>query len=92
MQFVVHPNYQKRLLVEDYEVLFMDEAQQIPEVGINLKIIHDGIPGLKVLVTGSSSFELAGKIQEPLTGRTLSHVLYPVSLLELRKEYNVFEL
>jgi len=81
-----------KLLVEDYGVLFIDEAQQIPNVGINLKIIHDGIPNLRILVTGSSSFELAEKIQEPLTGRSSTQILYPVSLMELRKSYNVFDL
>ncbi|MBK9290271.1 MAG: ATP-binding protein [Bacteroidetes bacterium] len=80
------------LLIEGYDVVFIDEAQRIPEIGINLKILHHNFPALKLLVTGSSSFDLAGKVKEPLTGRTSSHVLYPVSLAELRKHWNVFEL
>ncbi len=81
-----------KLLIEDYDVLFIDEAQQIPDVGINLKIICDSLPELRVMVTGSSSFELAEKIKEPLTGRTTTQTLYPISLEELRKYHNVFEL
>lgn len=70
-------------LVSGYEVLFVDEAQRIPEIGINLKIILDNIPLLKVFVTGSSSLDLASKISEPLTGRVWSYHLYPISFLEL---------
>lgn len=80
------------LLIGDYDVLFIDEAQRIPDIGINLKIIHDSVPDMKILVTGSSSFELANKMKEPLTGRTTTHTLYPVSLAELKHQYNVFEL
>ena len=81
-----------KLLIEDYDFLFIDEAQQIPDIGINLKIICDSLPELRIMVTGSSSFELAEKIKEPLTGRTVTQTLYPISLVELRKYYNIFEL
>lgn len=81
-----------QILISGYDVLFIDEAQRIPDIGINLKIIHDNLPALKILATGSSSFDLANKVKEPLTGRTSTHVLYPVSLSELRKHYNLFEL
>ena len=77
-----------RSLVEGYELLFVDEAQRIPEIGINLKIIFDNIPTLKVLVTGSSSLDLASKVSEPLTGRAWSYHLYPISFLELSQIYN----
>lgn len=80
------------LLTEGSDIVFIDEAQRIPDIGINLKIIHDNLPGVKLLVTGSSSLDLSGKVREPLTGRTSSYRLYPVSLSELRKEMNVFEL
>ena len=81
-----------KLLINDYDVLFIDEAQRIPDVGINLKIIHDNMPRLKLLVTGSSSFELANKINEPLTGRTSTYSLFPIALSELKTQYNTFEL
>ncbi len=81
-----------KLLTGGYDILFIDEAQRIEDIGINLKIIHDNIPQLKLFVTGSSSFDLANKVQEPLTGRTSTYTLFPISLLELRKTHNEFEL
>ena len=83
---------QLRLLVEGYDLLFIDEAQRIPDVGLNLKILHDGLPDLKIVVTGSSSFELANRTKEPLTGRTWTYTLYPIATAELRLQYNQFEL
>ncbi len=80
------------LLTEGFEIVFIDEAQRIPDIGINLKIMHDQMPGLKLLVTGSSTLDLAGKVKEPLTGRTSGYRLFPISLSELRKDMNVFEL
>ena len=79
-------------LVSGYELLFIDEAQRIENIGINLKILADGMKGLKIIVTGSSSFELANKIKEPLTGRTWTYTLYPLSFLELSESRNDFEL
>ena len=81
-----------KLLTGGYDVLFIDEAQRIQDIGINLKILHDNIPELKLFVTGSSSFDLANKVKEPLTGRTSTWILYPVSLKELAKTHNAFEL
>lgn len=79
-------------LVSDYEMLFIDEAQRIPEIGINLKIILDNFPALKVLVTGSSSLDLASKISEPLTGRVWNYHLFPISFSELASQYTKAEL
>lgn len=70
--------------VDDNELLFIDEAQNISEIGFSLKILFDHKPGLKIIITGSSSLDLAGKIKEPLTGRTMSFLLYPISLSEIR--------
>ena len=83
---------QLRLLVEGYDLLFVDEAQRIPAIGLNLKLLHDGLPDLKIVVTGSSSFELANRTQEPLTGRTWTYTLYPLATTELRAQHNPFEL
>lgn len=82
---------QLQKLVSGYELVFIDEAQRVPDIGINLKILHDNLPDLKILVTGSSSFDLATKINEPLTGRTYTITLYPVSYEELGLQYNSFE-
>jgi len=81
-----------KLLIDDADILFIDEAQQVPEIGINLKIIRDNLPNMKILVTGSSSLDLSDAIKEPLTGRVSTHELYPVSLLELREQFSVFDL
>jgi uncharacterized protein len=80
------------LLVEGYELLFIDEAQRIPDIGINLKILHDARPNLKIIVTGSSSFELANKTKESLTGRTWTFTLYPIAISELKNIRNLFEI
>ncbi|MEK7061465.1 MAG: ATP-binding protein, partial [Patescibacteria group bacterium] len=79
-------------LLEGYDLLFVDEAQRIPEIGISLKIIIDNIPSIKVLVTRSSSLDLANKVSEPLTGRIWTYHLYPISFLELSSKYNKAEL
>jgi predicted AAA+ superfamily ATPase len=78
--------------VEGYELLAIDEAQNIPNIGMGLKILVDQVPGIKVLVTGSSSFELAGQVGEPLTGRKLTLTLFPLAQSELLPSYNKFAL
>ena len=65
------------------KLVFIDEAQRIQDIGINLKIIKDQMPDLKIIATGSSSFELASKINEPLTGRKRVFMLYPLWAFEL---------
>lgn len=74
-------NYKNLLTGIDY--LFIDEAQNIPEIGKSLKLIIDTMPELVVFVTGSSSFDLREKIGEPLTGRARYFTLYPFSFSEL---------
>jgi len=78
--------------VEGYELLAIDEAQFIPNIGVNLKMIVDANPHLYVVVTGSSSFDLSGNIGEPLTGRMILLNLYPFSIQELSQIYNRFDL
>lgn len=79
-------------LVAGYELLFIDEAQRIPEIGLNLKIIRDELPKLKLIVTGSSSLDLASQVSEPLTGRVWTYKLYPIAISEIVDMYNPFEL
>lgn len=81
-----------REYAEGFELLVIDEAQRIPQVGQGLKLIVDHLPDVRVIATGSSSFELAGQIGEPLTGRKVTLTLYPVAQLELGKLYNPFDL
>lgn len=70
-----------------YELLFIDEAQRIPEVGYALKLLIDHFPEMIILVTGSSSFDLSNKIGEPLTGRNTLRNLFPISVLELYSQF-----
>lgn len=65
-----------------YEYLFIDEAQYIPNIGTNLKLIVDTIP-ISVFVTGSSAFDLKNKVGEPLVGRGIFLNLFPVAQQEL---------
>ena len=78
--------------VEGYELVAIDEAQRLPYAGECLKIMLDKKMVKYILVTGSSSFELAGQIGEPLTGRKNSHTLYPIAQMELTSLYNRHEL
>ncbi len=77
--------------IGDKTLLVIDEAQYIPEIGINLKLIVDHIPQVKVVVTGSSTFELARQVGEPLTGRRHVIQMYPISQLQLNQIENVAE-
>jgi hypothetical protein len=81
-----------KAVIEDKEILFIDEAQVVENIGVNLKILHDALPNLKIVVTGSSSFEIANKMQEPLTGRIRTYNLYPLSISELRSVKSRFDL
>jgi len=69
------------------DLIVIDEAQKIPNIGLGLKILIDSIPEIKVITTGSSSFDLIKQVGEPLVGRSNRLMLYPVSLLELKTEY-----
>ena len=75
----------------DAELLVIDEAQRVPEIGLNLKILIDNNPNTTILATGSASFDLANKINEPLTGRKLTFTLYPLSYAELSKTLGALE-
>lgn len=67
----------------DSQLVIIDEAQRVENIGITLKLIHDTYPGIQLLVTGSSSLDLANKITEPLTGRSVEVILYPLSVEEV---------
>lgn len=75
----------------DKKIVVFDEAQNVTNIGRVLKILIDSYPELQIIATGSSSFDLANQTSEPLTGRALQFVLYPLSYLELNDLYNPFE-
>jgi predicted AAA+ superfamily ATPase len=70
-------------VLADFEYLFIDEAQIIDNIGKKLKYIADILPALKILVTGSASFDLINKVGEPLTGRKVTLKMYPFAYEEL---------
>ena len=72
-----------RLLIWQNKILVIDEAQRVENIGMTLKRITDNFPDVQLLVTGSSSFELQNKLNEPLTGRKFEYHLFPLSTGEL---------
>lgn len=72
-----------RDFVGSHTLLVVDEAQYIQYVGLNLKLIIDHIPDIKVIATGSSSFSLARDVGEPLTGRKFTLRLFPLAQTEI---------
>jgi len=78
--------------VEGYDLLAVDEAQNVPHIGLGLKILVDALPQLHVIAIGSSSFERAGQLGEPLTGRKRTLDLYPIAQSELLATANRYEL
>jgi hypothetical protein len=78
-------------LLGNNRLLVIDEAQRVPDIGLNLKILVDNYPQAAIIATGSASFDLATKISEPLTGRKLTFNLYPASYAELAATLGPFE-
>ena len=78
-------------IVGDNNLLFIDEAQKIRNIGTALKLIVDHVPDICVIATGSSSFDLANTAEEPLTGRKNLLVLYPVAVSELLRDQTLYE-
>ena len=72
-----------KLLVGQNKILVIDEAQRVENIGMTLKRITDNFTDVQLLVTGSSSFELQNKLNEPLTGRKIEYHLFPLSTGEL---------
>jgi predicted AAA+ superfamily ATPase len=72
-------------------ILVIDEAQRIPNIGVQLKIIIDQLPEVQVIATGSSSFELASKVKEPLTGRKREFKLFPLTFNEMVEHSSLIE-
>lgn len=75
-----------------YELIVIDEAQKILNIGQGLKILVDQVPKIKIIATGSSSFELSGQVGEPLTGRKVTLTLFPIAQSEFSLLHNPYEL
>ncbi len=78
-------------LVAGYDIVFIDEAQRIKNIGLILKIVVDEIKKIQLIATGSSSLDLANEIKEPLTGRKYEYTLYPLSFGELVQYHGLLE-
>jgi predicted AAA+ superfamily ATPase len=73
-----------KAFIGNKDLLVVDEAQYIPDIGLNLKLVVDHIPHVRVVATGSSTFDLAKQVGEPLTGRKSTIKMYPLSQIELQ--------
>lgn len=76
-------------LIGDADLIVIDEAQRVENIGLTAKLLHDSFPDKKLLLTGSSSLDLANKVKEPLTGRSHELLLYPLALSEVA--HNIIE-
>lgn len=73
------------------KTIVIDEAQRISDIGLRLKLITDQIPEVQLIATGSSAFELANKVNEPLTGRKWEFKMYPISFSEMVGHHGLLE-
>jgi len=78
-----------RLYFGNKRTVVLDEAQLIPDIGLKLKLITDYIKDVQLIATGSSSFELANRLNEPLTGRKWEYQLFPLSFSEMVKHHGL---
>ena len=79
-------------LIGDARLIVIDEAQRVKNIGLTLKVLHDTMPEVQVITTGSSSFNLGNALNEALTGRGMEFLLYPFSLKELEQIYSPHEI
>ena len=80
-----------RVIIGENKILIIDEAQYIENIGIKLKLITDQLPDIQLIATGSSSFDLANKINEPLTGRKREIMLFPLSFNEMTNHHGLLD-
>jgi uncharacterized protein len=80
-----------RRWVSDIDLLIIDEAQVVREIGKSLKLLIDSFPKLTILASGSSAFELSNKTGEPLVGRQIRFQLFPLAQMELAGQENYLE-
>ena len=86
-QLLSNPNTEQiRTFLGNYNTVFVDEAQRIEGIGLTLKIITDQFKDVQLIVSGSSSFDLGNKLNEPLTGRKWEYELFPISWEEFEKK------
>ncbi|MCP5064658.1 MAG: ATP-binding protein [Ignavibacteriae bacterium] len=85
---LTNPNTEQlKNIIAKHKIIFIDEVQRIPNIGITLKIITDQLKSVQLLVSGSSSFDLANKLNEPLTGRKWEYELFPICWEEYENKH-----
>ena len=82
---------QLKTYIGNNTIFFIDEAQRIPNIGLTLKLITDHIENVQVIATGSSAFEMANEMNEPLTGRKYEFNLFPLSFQEMVNHHGLIE-
>ena len=80
-----------KALTGNSKIVFIDEAQRVTNIGLTLKLFTDQLKDVQVIATGSSAFELSGKVNEPLTGRKYEFMLYPLSFKEMVDNHGLLE-
>jgi hypothetical protein len=78
-------------IIGEKKIVIVDEAQRIQDIGLRLKLITDQLPEKQLVVTGSSLFELANKLNEPLTGRKWEFKMYPLCFKEMVNHHGLLE-
>lgn len=78
-----------KMAIGNNKIVIIDEAQRIKDIGIKLKLITDEIKSVQLIVTGSSSFDIANNINEPLTGRKFEYLMFPISFSEMVKHHQL---
>lgn len=86
-QLLTEPDtYRLKQIIGDHTIVYIDEAQRLPKVGLTLKLITDQFKAVQLIITGSSALELSNETNEPLTGRKWEYHLYPLCWLELENK------
>ena len=80
-----------RTIIGNNELVVIDEAQKVNNIGLTLKLIVDNIKDVQVVATGSSAFELRNQLNEPLTGRKFEYQMFPISSGEIIDTYGLLE-
>uniref|UniRef100_UPI0040495C80 ATP-binding protein n=1 Tax=Flavobacterium sp. TaxID=239 RepID=UPI0040495C80 len=80
-----------RSIIGNYKTVFVDEAQRISNIGMLLKIIHDQIKEVRLIVSGSSALDISNSVNEPLTGRKWEYNMFPFTWNELKKHFGFFQ-
>jgi uncharacterized protein len=80
-----------QMIGNETKLVLIDEAQQIPDIGLKLKLLNDNYPDIQIIATGSSALDLKNQTNEPLTGRKREFYLYPFSFDELATHTSTLE-